>query len=307
VLDSPSRFSRGQAVKLTLVLLGFQLASGFALGLFVGFVIGFCRGAHIPVPTWADSSNPVFLVLTNMVTYFAACHYALKTIGASWRELLIVRGASASTFLALLVTLCGTAIVMSEISNLTDRFLPRPAFIRQFFGGLHDLGTHPFAAPIALVVMAPITEEFFFRGLLLRRLLATRRAWAAIWTSALLFMAFHVNPWQFMAALALGLLLGWVYARTRSLGLCLFAHTFHNAHVLLATGLPFHVRGFNLEPFDTGAFQPLWFDALGVTLLLVGLYGLARTTSPILPPPRPAEPPILADVSVATDIPPVAD
>jgi len=116
-------------------------------------------------------------------------------------------------------------------------------------------------------------------------------------------MAFHLNPWQFGAALAIGLLLGWVYARTRSLGLCLFAHAFHNGHALVATGLPFHVRGYNSEPFHEGMFQPLWFDALGIALVLAGLYGLARTTPPIPPPPNPGQPPLLVDLSVVSGSP----
>jgi len=175
MLDSPFGFSRSQAVKLTLVVLGFQVASGLAVGLVIGFVTGFFRSAHLPVPTWADSTGPVCVALINMVTFFAGCHYALKKIGARWHELLVVRGTPIAAFLAMIVTLCGAAIVLSELVNLTHRFVPPPALVQRFFGRLSDVGAHPFAVPFVLVVIAPITEELFFRGLLLRRLLATQR------------------------------------------------------------------------------------------------------------------------------------
>jgi len=50
----------------------------------------------------------------------------------------------------------------------------------------------------------------------------------AIGQSALLFGAFHLNPPQSLATAGMGLLLGWLYYRTRSLGLCVGLHALNN-------------------------------------------------------------------------------
>jgi len=67
-------------------------------------------------------------------------------------------------------------------------------------------------------LLAPIAEELVFRGAALRVLLEwkTERRWLMISLSALLFAVAHMNPAQFVHPFLIGLLLGWMYERTRS-------------------------------------------------------------------------------------------
>lgn len=72
---------------------------------------------------------------------------------------------------------------------------------------------------IALALLAPVAEEMVFRGAVLRKLLdctGHRYRWVAIAGSALLFGLAHGNAAQMVNALIAGLLLGWMYCRTRS-------------------------------------------------------------------------------------------
>jgi hypothetical protein len=50
----------------------------------------------------------------------------------------------------------------------------------------------------------------------------------------LLFALFHLNPWQFPAAFALGLILGWIRIRTGSVLACIAGHAIHNGLVFLS-------------------------------------------------------------------------
>lgn len=77
-------------------------------------------------------------------------------------------------------------------------------------------------------VAAPVLEELLFRGVILNGLLRNQRPWLAIGQSALLFGLIHFNPAQSVSAALLGLLLGWLYYRTRSLGLCIALHAINN-------------------------------------------------------------------------------
>lgn len=68
-------------------------------------------------------------------------------------------------------------------------------------------------------LLAPIAEELVFRGAVLRTLLEwqPQHRWLMIALSALLFALAHLNPAQMIHPFLIGLLLGWMYTRTRSI------------------------------------------------------------------------------------------
>ncbi len=67
-------------------------------------------------------------------------------------------------------------------------------------------------------LLAPVAEELVFRGAALRTLLEWKpqRRWLMIVLSAMLFAVAHLNPAQLLHPFVIGLLLGWMYERTRS-------------------------------------------------------------------------------------------
>jgi membrane protease YdiL (CAAX protease family) len=124
-------------------------------------------------------------------------------------------------------------VVVSDLLYLPLRFtdpnlerqLSRPA--QQLTGLAH--GSAVAFLAVLVVVCAPVVEELFFRGLLLRSL--ARRfgnRWAVV-GSALLFGLAHFEPLQFPALVAFGLVLGVVAVRTGRLGPGIFAHAGFNA------------------------------------------------------------------------------
>ncbi|MBX3610839.1 MAG: CPBP family intramembrane metalloprotease [Hydrogenophaga sp.] len=88
------------------------------------------------------------------------------------------------------------------------------------------------ATLIATGMLAPVLEEMLFRGVLLRGFLERYPRWPAIATSALFFGVMHLNIYQFVLAFWLGLLLGWLYERTRSLMPSIALHAAVNLSVL---------------------------------------------------------------------------
>lgn len=82
---------------------------------------------------------------------------------------------------------------------------------------------------LIVVVGAPIVEELFFRGLLLRSL---ENRWGRAWAvalSSLIFGAVHLEPLQFPALVAVGVILALLAVRTGRLGPGIFAHIAFNA------------------------------------------------------------------------------
>jgi membrane protease YdiL (CAAX protease family) len=86
------------------------------------------------------------------------------------------------------------------------------------------MGSPTLPAFIATCLIAPFVEEMLFRGVLLRAFLERYPRGLAISYSALYFGAAHLNIYQFFLAFLLGLFLGWLYERSRSLVPCIVLH-----------------------------------------------------------------------------------
>jgi membrane protease YdiL (CAAX protease family) len=77
-------------------------------------------------------------------------------------------------------------------------------------------------------VVAPIVEEFFFRGLLLRSLTARYGFHIGALTSSLAFAAMHFSQNYFLSTFVFSLSLCYIYYLWRSLWICIFIHAAFN-------------------------------------------------------------------------------
>ncbi len=93
---------------------------------------------------------------------------------------------------------------------------------------------------VAIGILAPLAEEVVFRGAILRTLLgimSKKNHWVAIIISAALFGLAHFNAAQFINALLMGLLLGWMYYRTGSLVPGILLHWINNTMAYVLTNI----------------------------------------------------------------------
>jgi membrane protease YdiL (CAAX protease family) len=216
-------------------------------------------------------------------------------------EVCALRRVSGPALGSVIVASAGAFVLLSEMDNLVQFILPTPDWIARIFDELSAPSERFWASVFLLVIVAPLTEEVMFRGLMLRAFLQRFKPGVAFVLSSMLFGAVHLNPWQFVSAFALGLMFAWWYARTRSLVPCLIGHALANALAVGNASLPFKVKGFNTGDPSAGAeLQPPWFDALGFLLLAAGLWLFHRATpathvridtaSEQPPPPVPSRP-----------------
>lgn len=120
---------------------------------------------------------------------------------------------------------------------------------------------------VAAVVIAPLLEEFFFRGLIQRPLERRWGAARAILFTGALFAAIHLLPWILPLHLFLGLAFGWIVYATRSIWPGVMLHAANNAAALL--GLE-GTQDPTARPTIWDAGPDLdWWSAL--VLLVVGL------------------------------------
>ncbi len=80
---------------------------------------------------------------------------------------------------------------------------------------------------IVMVILAPIAEEIIFRKLLIDRIGHFGDGWAIV-ISALAFALIHTNIYQFIYALMVGLVFGYIYTRTRDVRYTIVMHALLN-------------------------------------------------------------------------------
>ncbi len=113
------------------------------------------------------------------------------------------------------------ALLLGVIGPLTS-LIPMPDDVGE---ALHSAFKQTGPATFAyFVIAAPVLEELIFRGIMLDGLLKRYRPFTAILVSSLAFGFVHLNPWQFVTGVVIGMFMGWVYYRSRSVGACILIH-----------------------------------------------------------------------------------
>lgn len=201
----------------------------------------------------------------------------------------------------LVIMTLGSVFLISEADNVLHRLIPVPQWFMDMMKEFTSGGDHA-GRFFLLVIVAPVTEELLFRGIILRGLLARHSQFAAVLLTSLLFGFVHLNPWQFLTALVLGMLLGWVYLRTGSVFLCILGHAVVNGMFFLTTLVQDPIPGVTPTADASTSFQPWWLDVTGVALLIIGA-SLFKKATPVPPEDDPEDPPIISEYNAA--IPPI--
>lgn len=171
------------------------------------------------------------------------------------------------------LVIIGISIVGSELDNVFRAILPPPDWMSDIYLRLAGHDTNLLYSILALVIVAPMTEELLFRGLFLRGFLSRYSAYKATLASAILFGLFHLNPWQLVHTTAIGILLAWWFLKTRSLIPCIFGHALNNGLLFIYRNIfNLDISGYTMGMGQEIQFQPLWLDAIGILLMVLGIW-----------------------------------
>lgn len=270
LVDEPLPLGIPAAVLASLAVIALQMVSGIVMGVAAALFNVATTGTLV-----FDLSTRA-LVLANLVAFAPVLYWGYYRNGGSLRRAFALRPAGAAILAAVLPLAVGGTILSSELDNLTRSLFPG---LDIFADVMEQVFSEPWAALVAVVFVAPLTEEPMFRGLLMSGMRRQMSAWRAVLVSSALFGFIHVNPTQILPAFLIGLVLGWVLLRTSSLWPCVLVHALHNA-LPLALGwfLNVEITGLTTQP-EQGVFQPFWLDILGVALFLLGVAALRSATA----------------------------
>lgn len=135
---------------------------------------------------------------------------------------------------------------------------------------------------IAMLLVAPLVEELFFRGWMLPVWERRFGRWGAILGTALLFALLHILWWRILITLPLGVLFGWVFVRTRSVLAAVAAHAGANAAPMVADGL-LQAAGYSPVQVEAMASLPWWTAVSAGGAFLLGVRSLLRPSDDSLP------------------------
>lgn len=237
-----------------------------ALQMVCGFLLGF-TGAFTELP----GDSPLFFVINiyiiPVVTWTLVILYGLWRSESGWSELWGEKTKSVMPYILVLIMFTGLSFVVSEIDNYVRHFYPMTDFWKEIFQDIYRADV--WLSFFGIAIIPPVLEEIVFRGIILKGFLNRYNAWVAIGLSSFLFAIIHLNIWQFTTAFIAGLFLGWVFYKTRSLFIVIFAHAVVNAIAVLGnhyTSIP----GFT----DGAPFQPAWLTLSGLGLVIISLLWL---------------------------------
>jgi membrane protease YdiL (CAAX protease family) len=177
--------------------------------------------------------------------------------------------------------------------------------LKRSAGTIEKLGQTPlWIVLLTLAVVPAVSEEIYFRGLLLRAFRSRQGAWRATLFAAIAFGGFHVfatmfTPERFFPTALLGVMLGYVYCRTRNLLASTAVHCAHNG--LLLTAASYHEElakwGFGLGgdvADDELAHLPIGWIVTGLAGVTLGIVAieiarrLGRKDEPVTSPAAPS-------------------
>ena len=82
---------------------------------------------------------------------------------------------------------------------------------------------------VLFVIIAPVIEEIFFRGIIYRGCKSSMGVWPAAFLSAFLFSAIHTSFLGFLPIFGLGIAFAYIYEKAGSLCAPIFFHALYNA------------------------------------------------------------------------------
>lgn len=207
------------------------------------------------------------LVLVSQFTGWPAALAAGLWFGrSSWKESYALRRCPARLFPGLLLGCFGLTFVLNRLATT----VPIPEHFENLFRSLVSQDKI-LVSLLTMVVLAPVCEELFFRGWMLRGLLKRYSPAKSVWFTAILFALFHLNPWQAIVALPLGLLFGWLAWRTGSLLPGLAGHfvvNFTGSQLMMPLG---GLLGYSKKHLEDATHLPWPMVGMGAALAASGL------------------------------------
>jgi uncharacterized protein len=177
-------------------------------------------------------SNPWISFITNFGIVVFIFNYGFRKAQKKFSEVFALKYFNPLLIISVIILLPGLQYLIGLLNVVVEKVIPSPPWFWELFNRIFENRFGFWGVFLKVAILAPIIEESLFRGIIMHGLMKNYKSWYAILLSGILFSIFHLNPWQMTYTFFLGLFLGWLMVRNRSLPLCILAHSINNIIVL---------------------------------------------------------------------------
>jgi membrane protease YdiL (CAAX protease family) len=217
-------------------------------------------------------SNPWISFITGVSITAFIFIYGYRKAHNTFKEVFALKMFNPLIIIPIAILFPGIQYFVGFLNVLVEKVIPSPPWFWELFEKIFDNRFGFWGSFLKVAVVAPIIEETLFRGIIMHGLMRNYKKWYAILLSGILFSIFHLNPWQMTYTFFLGLFLGWLMIRTRSLPLCIIAHSINNIIVLLSITWNDKIQSSFISKLGTTESVLLSMGAIVTGILLVVLF-----------------------------------
>lgn len=255
----------------TLLLFFFYFTGGIILVVSI-VIIGKIIGQPI-------HKDPIILFFVASAAWVVVLYFGYTKVNETFKTVFSLKAFKWLPIILICLVLLGLRGCIDGIGSIAVKLNPQIMEIEKIL--LEDL-VEIFSSGIGwsffrIVIIAPVIEEMFFRGLLLRGYLKRYSTPAAILVTALLFGLMHVQYLMIIWGFIFGLLLAWLYLLTRSLWPCIIVHSFSNLTALIVFYGLYNPAISNGASMDKDVLAELILIAIGAIMCTVGIGILIKT------------------------------
>lgn len=256
-----------------------------AWGIF-GIYLAASIGAGFAIGAISELLGAESLSLGNLLGYTASLMFV---IWFAWHNMkgnpsgraLYFKRTDGMLYPVLIILTLSFAAVLDPLTNL----IPMPQVIEELFA---MLASKDISTMLMVCIAGPVLEEVLFRGIILDGFLSRYKPAKAIFWSSFLFGLFHLNPWQFIPGFLIGILLAWIYLKTRSLIPVILVHLVNNS----LSYFTMYIYGSDISSFRdlfSNASDYRIFLLAAASLFVLGLLLLYRILRPMEMFPQPVK------------------
>jgi len=214
-----------------------------------------------------DASTSFLAV--QVIAWALTLFVVLRIMRTPWRISYPLKPIAGQIVFPLIIASLGASVVLGELAGM----VPMPESLQKFFESM--MGENRTASFLAAVVVAPLAEEFYFRGWMLQGFLGRYSKTRAVLASATIFALFHLNPWQAVGAFLFGIASAWLFMRTGSLIPSIVSHAVGNSSWFLYMSLLSRM-GYKREMLEEMEHLPWPVVTFSLVILVVGAIWLSR-------------------------------
>ncbi|MCB9262349.1 MAG: CPBP family intramembrane metalloprotease [Flavobacteriales bacterium] len=164
-------------------------------------------------------------------------------VGIQNRITMPLLGLSVLLLIAIMPLIAGLLELNSKVSfpaDLSEIFREAEDMNNNLYALMlkHNSGIHLVVNFFLMALLPAISEEVFFRGVLMRvSAKMTGNIWSGIAISSFIFALIHLQPYKFLAMFFIAFMFGYLYYRTGSLWIPIVLHTINNSMAIIGSRL----------------------------------------------------------------------